>query len=57
MDVPQEVVLKACLPNGEDTVKKVFFFEEEEKNITSVAQNFMLFPLSDPEGVRQVLWR
>merc|ERR1711970_517927 len=23
VDVPQEVVLKACLPNGEDTVKKI----------------------------------
>ena len=27
VDVSQEVVLRACLPNGDDTVKKVFFFE------------------------------
>ena len=26
MDVSQEVVLKACLPNGDDTVKKVGFY-------------------------------
>ena len=27
VDVPEEVVMKACLSNGEDTVKKVSFFE------------------------------